>query len=98
MSQKSAPGVRRGICGLCGGTCLVDLHCDETGTITKVEGAKEPPFSSGALCVKGAALRQATYHPDRLLYPMKRVGRPPSAAHPRHRWGAGSGHGKRDPG
>lgn len=74
MSQKSAPGVRRGICGLCGGTCLVDLHCDETGTITKVEGAKEPPFSSGALCVKGAALRQATYHPDRLLYPMKRVG------------------------
>ena len=74
VRPEAVPEVRRGICGLCGGSCLVDVHCDGQGVITKVEGDREPPYSSGALCVKGAALRQATYHPDRLLYPMKRVG------------------------
>ena len=61
------------ICGFCGGSCLVDLHLQD-GKIVKVEGNKTLPFSDGRLCVKGAALKQATYSPDRLLYPMKRVG------------------------
>lgn len=61
------------ICGLCGGDCLVDLHCRD-GKIVKVEGNRTLPFSDGRLCVKGAALKQAIYSPDRLLYPMKRVG------------------------
>lgn len=61
------------ICGFCGGYCLVDLHLQD-GKIVKVEGNKTLPFSDGRLCVKGAALKQATYSPDRLLYPMKRVG------------------------
>ena len=61
------------ICGFCGGSCLVELHLQD-GKIVKVEGNKTLPFSDGRLCVKGAALKQATYSPDRLLYPMKRVG------------------------
>ena len=61
------------ICGFCGGSCLGDLHLQD-GKIVKVEGNKTLPFSDGRLCVKGAALKQATYSPDRLLYPMKRVG------------------------
>ncbi len=61
------------ICGFCGGDCLVDLHCRD-GRVVKVEGNRTLPFSDGRLCVKGAALKQAIYSPDRLLYPMKRLG------------------------
>ena len=70
METKITPA----ICGLCGGSCLVDLHLQD-GKIVKVEGNKTLPFSDGRLCVKGAALKQATYSPERLLYPMKRVGK-----------------------
>lgn len=66
--------VKTGICGLCGGGCLVDAYCKD-GKVIKIEGNKELPGTNGRVCVKGAALKQALYHPDRLLYPMKRVGK-----------------------
>lgn len=65
--------VKTGICGFCGGTCPVDVYCKD-GKVIKVEGNNTLPMANGRVCVKGAALKQALYHPDRLLYPMKRVG------------------------
>ena len=66
--------VKTGICGFCGGSCLVDVYCRD-GKVVKVEGNQSQPGSSGRICVKGAALKQALYSPKRLLYPMKRVGK-----------------------
>lgn len=66
--------VKTGICGFCGGTCLIDAYCKD-GRIIKVEGNRSLPMGNGRICVKGAALKQTLYHPDRLLYPMKRVGK-----------------------
>lgn len=71
--EETGITVKTGICGLCGGSCLVDVYCRD-GKVIKVEGNKTMPMSNGRVCVKGAALKQALYHPDRLLYPMKRVG------------------------
>ena len=71
--EETGITVKTGICGLCGGSCLVDVYCKD-GKVIKVEGNKTLPMSNGRVCVKGAALKQALYHPDRLLYPMKRVG------------------------
>lgn len=65
--------IKHGICGLCGGKCMMDVHCVD-GKVVKVEGNRTLPYSNGHLCVKGAAIRQHLYHPDRLLYPMKRIG------------------------
>lgn len=65
--------VKTGICGFCGGECLLDFYVKD-GKIIKVEGNQTHPGASGRVCVKGAALKQALYHPDRILYPMKRVG------------------------
>lgn len=65
--------VRTGTCGFCGGECLLDFYLKD-GKIIKIEGNKTLPGASGRVCVKGAALKQALYHPDRILYPMKRVG------------------------
>lgn len=66
--------VKTGICGFCGGACPVDVYCKD-GKVIKVEGNKSLPMANGRVCVKGAALKQSLYHPDRLLYPMKRVGK-----------------------
>lgn len=66
--------IKHGICGLCGGKCMMDVYF-RNGEAVKVEGNRSLPYSNGYLCVKGAAIRQYVYHPDRLLYPMKRTGK-----------------------
>lgn len=73
--EETGIEIRRAICGFCGGKCLVDAYIKD-GKIIKVEGCKSLKSpNKGTLCVKGAALKQALYHPERLLYPMKRVGK-----------------------
>lgn len=71
--EETGITVKTGICGFCGGACPVDVYCKD-GKVIKVEGNKTLPMANGRVCVKGAALKQSLYHPDRLLYPMKRVG------------------------
>lgn len=73
MEQSSSITIKQGICGFCGDACLVDAHIKD-GKIIKVEGNDTLPGGKGRLCVKGSALKQSLYHPERLLYPMKRIG------------------------
>ena len=42
--------------------------------VLKVEGDPETPFSEWRLCIRCLVLPQVVHHPDRLTYPMKRVG------------------------
>lgn len=42
--------------------------------VKKLEGDPVHPLSHGRLCVRGQAGVQVTYHPDRLVAPMKRTG------------------------
>ena len=58
--------VKTGICGFCGGDCLLDYYVKE-GKIIKIEGNSTLPGTNGRVCVKGAAIKQALYHSDRLL-------------------------------
>jgi anaerobic selenocysteine-containing dehydrogenase len=44
------------------------------GKLVKVTGDPESPTSRGYLCVKGKAAPELLYHPDRLKYPLKRMG------------------------
>ncbi|MCL1846934.1 MAG: molybdopterin-dependent oxidoreductase [Coriobacteriia bacterium] len=62
----SGPGCHEG--------CGVLIYTDKEGKMVKVEGDPENPFNQGRLCVRCLALPEVTYHPDRLLYPQKRVG------------------------
>ena len=54
----------------------VDAVCSCTSTeqIVKIEGDPECAANHGSLCAKGLAFTQLVYHPDRLKYPLKRVG------------------------
>lgn len=47
----------------------------EDGRLVKIEGNPELPRTNGKLCARGQAGVNVIYNPDRLLYPLKRVGK-----------------------
>lgn len=47
----------------------------EDGRLVKIEGNPELPRTSGKLCARGQAGVNILYNPDRLLHPLKRVGK-----------------------
>src|SRR5437764_89517 len=57
----------------CPDTCAM-LVTVENGEVTKVRGDPDHPFTQGGLCVKVSDYERHAYHPDRRLYPMRRVG------------------------
>src|SRR5213596_3026633 len=59
----------------CPDTCAMLVELDASGRAVRVKGDPENPYTHGGLCVKVAHYERRTYHPDRLLYPMKRAGR-----------------------
>ncbi len=63
------------ICFNCESACGLLAYVDkETGDIRKFEGNPAHPGSRGRNCAKGPATLNQVYDPDRILYPLKRVG------------------------
>lgn len=58
----------------CPDTCAL-LITVEDGVATEVKGDPDHPTTAGVLCTKVARYAERTYHEDRLLHPMKRVGK-----------------------
>lgn len=57
----------------CPDTCSMIYHV-ENGRLTGVKGNPDHPMTRGGLCVKLQDYEKRHYHPDRLLYPMRRSG------------------------
>ncbi|WP_425355472.1 molybdopterin-containing oxidoreductase family protein [Saccharibacillus sacchari] len=73
MTERPS-GVFPAVCPLdCPDTCGLLLHKEE-GKIVKVTGNPHHPATKGAICNKVRHMAEKVYHPDRLLYPMKRSG------------------------
>ncbi|MFC1965324.1 hypothetical protein ACFLWG_04950, partial [Chloroflexota bacterium] len=53
--------------------CGVLIHMED-GKPVKIVGDHDSPVNRGAICRKGLASLEYLYHPDRLKYPLKRVG------------------------
>jgi anaerobic selenocysteine-containing dehydrogenase len=49
------------------------LHVED-GKVMKITGDPDHPITRGALCERGRLMLDHLYHPDRLDYPLKRVG------------------------
>ncbi len=47
----------------------------ENGRITSIRGDKDHPLTRGMVCSKGNQHLERLYHPDRLLYPLRKNGR-----------------------
>ena len=58
----------------CPDTCALDVHVRD-GVAIKVTGSSDHAPTAGVLCTKVARYTERTYHPDRLLHPMRRIGR-----------------------
>ncbi len=58
----------------CPDTCALDVHVRD-GIAIKVTGSATHAPTAGVLCTKVARYTERTYHPERLLHPMRRIGR-----------------------
>jgi anaerobic selenocysteine-containing dehydrogenase len=58
----------------CPDTCAL-LVTVQDGVATEVRGDPDHPTTAGVLCTKVSRYTERTYHEDRLLYPMKRIGK-----------------------
>ena len=47
----------------------------DDGVATKIQGDPHAPFTEGSICTKVSHYLERTYAPDRLKYPMRRIGR-----------------------
>ena len=82
MKKKNWPDINKykdttqvpGMCQLCSTICGTIGHVKD-GRLIKIEGNPKDPNSRGYLCARGHAGLNHLYHPERLLYPLKRVGK-----------------------
>ena len=77
MSAPSLPSVAQTVrCACphdCPDTCAM-LVTVRDGVAVDVRGDPDHPTTHGALCAKVSRYLERTYHPDRLLHPLRRVG------------------------
>jgi anaerobic selenocysteine-containing dehydrogenase len=73
MSTATASVTVRGACPHdCPDTCALRVTVDN-GRAVKVQGDPDHPPTHGALCTKVSRYTERSYHPERVLYPLKRV-------------------------
>ena len=75
VEHEESPTVVKNVCPLdCPDTCsmLVTVH---DGVAVELRGDPDHAFTRGFLCQKMARYLERVYSPDRLLHPLKRVGR-----------------------
>lgn len=54
-------------------SCGMDVHIED-GRVVEINGSVDHPANLGQLCPRGKNAAEDLYHPNRVLYPMKRVG------------------------
>ena len=75
--DSPSAGQRRVVRGACPHDCpdtCAMLVTVENGRAVEIRGAPDHPTTAGTLCTKVARYLDRTYSPDRLRYPMRRIG------------------------
>ena len=74
MNAPEAVHVVRAACPHdCPDTCALQVSV-QGGRVLRVQGDAEHPTTHGALCTKVSRYAERSYHPERVLQPLKRVG------------------------
>ncbi len=74
VPQGSRDRLVKGACPHdCPDTCALEIHVRD-GVALKVTGSAAHEPTAGVLCTKVARYTERTYHPNRLLHPLRRVG------------------------
>jgi anaerobic selenocysteine-containing dehydrogenase len=75
------------VCALdCPDCCSIQVRVDDLGKATALRGDPHHPITQGFLCAKVARYLDREYHPERLLYPLRRSGPKGSASFERIPW------------
>jgi anaerobic selenocysteine-containing dehydrogenase len=83
--NETATTVRAACPHDCPDTCAIRVTV-QGGRAIKVQGDPAHPPTHGALCTKVSRYPERTYHPERVLHPLKRVGRKGSGQFARVGW------------
>ena len=70
----------------CPDTCALETHIDEQGRAVSIRGRADHPVTRGWLCAKVNRYLERVYHPERLFYPLRRVGPKGSGQFTRISW------------
>ena len=70
----------------CPDCCALESEVDEYGRAVCVRGRADHPITRGWLCAKVNRYLERVYHPERILYPMRRVGPKGSGGFARITW------------
>ena len=69
----------------CPDSCALEVTVAE-GRIRRISGSVDDPVTAGFICSKVSRFARRVYHPDRILYPMRRIGPKGAAKFERIRW------------
>ena len=58
----------------CTSTCALEVERLDLHTIGRVRGSHRNTYTRGVICEKVGRYAERVHHPDRLLYPLRRVG------------------------
>lgn len=93
QDQATASGlIRRGaesrhsVCAMCRAGCLIDVLTNE-GRLLSIDGNPNDALTDGRLCVRGKAAMALPDDPDRLKFPLKRLGKRGEGKWVRIDWG-----------
>jgi len=73
--RRAVDGMHHTTCPMdCPDSCALVVEVEE-GKVGRIGGRLEHPDTGGFICSKVAKYSQRVYHPDRILHPLRRVGR-----------------------
>jgi anaerobic selenocysteine-containing dehydrogenase len=58
----------------CTSTCALEVERLDPRTIGRIRGSQRNSYTAGVICEKVGRYAERVHHPDRLLYPLRRVG------------------------
>src|SRR6201994_5041771 len=87
MNQHARLQIRHSTCPHdCPSACALDIEVVEGRSIGRVRGSKKQTYTAGVVCAKVARYADLIHHPERVTFPMRRIGRKGSGQFARISW------------
>src|SRR5579864_1030769 len=87
MNQNLRIDIRHSTCPHdCPSACALDVEVIDNASIGRIRGSKQQTYTAGVICAKVARYAERIHHPDRVTFPMFRVGAKGSGNFARISW------------
>ena len=87
MNQHAKVDIRHSTCPHdCPSACALDIEVIGGQSIGRIRGSKKQTYTAGVVCAKVARYAERIHHPERLTFPMRRIGAKGSGQFARISW------------